>query len=126
MKLRIKGNSLRLRISRAEMAHLLGDGQIEETVRFGAQADAKLTYALLHRTAAREIGLESSPQRVTIVLSTEATRGWSEGDRVGVYGEVQVGDATLSLTVEKDFACLDGTDADNWDAFPNPKAALVF
>jgi hypothetical protein len=45
-KLRIKGNSLRLRVSRFELAPFQLGGRIEETIRFTEASDAKLTYAL--------------------------------------------------------------------------------
>jgi hypothetical protein len=57
MKLRIKGNSLRLRVSRSELAHLQAGGRIEETIRFAEAPEAKLTYAL-------ESAAQSSPLRV--------------------------------------------------------------
>jgi len=57
MKLRIKGNSLRLRVSRSELAHLQAGGRIEETIRFAEAPEAKLTYA-------SESAAQSSPLRV--------------------------------------------------------------
>ena len=38
MKLRIKGNSLRLRVSRSEVTRLIDTGHIEETI-FSAQVN---------------------------------------------------------------------------------------
>jgi len=43
MKLRIKGNSLRPRVSRSEVASLLKRDRLEETIRLAPQANAKLT-----------------------------------------------------------------------------------
>ncbi len=37
------------------------------------------------------------------------------------YGETQTGSGILIIAVEKDFACLDRDDAENADAFPDPK-----
>ena len=125
MKLRIKGNSLRLRISQTELAQLLRDGTIEETIHFGMAAEATLTYGLKHAAADRDIGLEYVAQRVTVVLSTAAATRWTEGDDVGIYGSCATGDGALELMLEKDFACLDRDDPANKDAFPNPKAGAV-
>ncbi len=77
MKLRIKGNSLRLRISQPEMNSLLREGEIEDTIHFGPAADAKLTYALRHADAHEDICLDYQPQRVTISLSTAAATRWA-------------------------------------------------
>jgi hypothetical protein len=46
MKLRIKGNSLRLRESRSEGTRLLKGERVEETIHFTSQVIPKLTYAL--------------------------------------------------------------------------------
>jgi hypothetical protein len=123
MKLRIKGNSLRLRISRTEMARLLQVGRIEQTVYFAR--DAKLTYALEHAASAQTISVRYRPQEVTVLLSTSEARQWAEGEQVGIYGSADTGHGPLALLVEKDFACLNASDADSEDeadAFPNPKA----
>jgi hypothetical protein len=121
MKLRVKGNSLRFRVSPSELARLLEEGRIAETIRFTAQEEAKLTYALEHAAAEEPISARYQPQEVTVVLSTQRARSWAEGDEVGVCGTVRFGSDELELIVEKDFACLDGTDEDNKDTFANPK-----
>lgn len=121
MKLRVKGNSLRLRVSPSEMARLLAEGRIEETIRFAPQAEAKLTYALEHAATEEAISVRYRPQEVTVVLSTKSARSWAEGEEVGVWGSVRIGSDELALLVEKDFACLDRTDEDNKDRFSNPK-----
>ena len=121
MKLRVKGNSLRLRVSPSELARLLEAGSIEETIRFASQEEAKLTYALEHAATEEAISVRYRPREVTIVLSTQRARIWAEGEDVGVCGTVRVGSDELELIVEKDFACLDGTDEDNKDTFANPK-----
>ena len=35
------------------------------------------------------------------------------------------GNRSLDLIVEKDFACLDLSDADNEDTFPNPNSGAI-
>ncbi len=122
MKLRIKGDSLRIRVSQPEMARLLQSGRIEETVHFGEESDSRLSYALEHVESEEEISLRHRPQDVTFVLSTLAARRWAEGDQVGIYGDMQAGEWKLSLSVEKDFACLDASAEDNKDTFPNPRS----
>ena len=46
MKLRIKGDSLRLRVSRSEIGRLLAGDCLEDTIHFAPEARAKFTYAL--------------------------------------------------------------------------------
>jgi len=122
MKLRVMGDSLRLRLSPNEVAELLAKGRVEETLYFGPEVDARFTYALEHTASAEPIRLRASPQQVAVLLSTADATQWAEGDRVGIYGDVETGHGALALSVEKDFACLDRNEADNTDTFPNPKA----
>jgi hypothetical protein len=125
MKLRIKGNSLRLRISQSEMATLIESGIIEDTIYFSRAEDAKLTYTLQHSPAGPDIRVEYLPQRVTVVLSTQSAMQWASGNEVGVYGSSETCNGPLQLLVEKDFACLDGDNPHDEDAFPNPNAGSV-
>ena len=120
MKLRIQGNSLRLRITPSEMTRLLSNGRIEETIYFGPDADAAMTYALEHNTQAAAMSLRYTPREIAIMLSSADARQWAGGQEVGIYGEAPTSHGTLSLAVEKDFACLDKSDADNIDTFPHP------
>jgi hypothetical protein len=55
-----------------------------------------------------------------------AAEAWSSTNQVGISGEIDLGIlGTLSVLVEKDFACLDRPDKENKDTFPNPLAAHV-
>ena len=122
MKLRIKGNSLRLRVSRSEMETLVKSGIIEDTIHFAVGPEAKFTYALRHASAASTIHVEYLPQHVAVVLSTEAAKLWAASDQVGIYGSSETAAGPLEIFVEKDFACLDGENPLDDDAFPNPNA----
>jgi len=125
MKLRIKGNSLRLRVSPSEMERLMSAGRVEEIVRFAPDPGAKLTYALEQAASNQEIAVRYSPQELTVVLSVESVREWAQSKLVGIYGAVDVGSGQLTLAVEKDFACLDSSDTGNEDTFANPNSAKV-
>ncbi len=126
MKLRINGNSLRLRVSRSELKHLLETGRIEETIQLGLDPEARLTYALELTKAPKEITAIYRNKEVAVVLSSESARRWAGSpEQVGVYGCLDVCNGELALLVEKDFACLDGTDSDNEDTFPNPNIGAV-
>lgn len=51
---------------------------------------------------------------------------WAGSDDVGVYADVALGDGQrLSVAIEKDFACLDMSDAENEDTFPKPNLAVT-
>jgi hypothetical protein len=119
MKLRIKGDSLRLRVAPTEVARLIETGRVEETIHFGLENDARLTYAL-EFASVDAIAVRYEGARVAVVLPSAMARGWAEGDDVGLYGSVEVSSGRLEIAVEKDWACLDKSDAGNADTFPNP------
>jgi hypothetical protein len=124
MKLRIKGDSLRLRLGPQEIVRLIDEGRIEETIHFGAEAAARLTYALELTPERRELTLRYAPAQVTVLLGRDQASEWAHGDGVGIEGEVAAGENTLTLLVEKDFACIDRADNEKEDTFPNPKAGV--
>ncbi len=121
MKLRITSNSLRLRISKSDLARFMQSGRIEETIRFTADAAAKFSFGLEKSDTLRTILIRYQPQAVTVLIPASEARDWADGNQVGIYGDVGIGASRLAVIVEKDFACLDGTDRDNLDTFPNPQ-----
>jgi Family of unknown function (DUF7009) len=124
MKLRIKGNSLRLRITRSEIEKLFSDGRIEETMWFGPGDSARLTYGLEHSAGAMAPTIRYNPPALTVILPTEDAQRWAATDQVGIYAAIDLDSrGSLDIIVEKDFACLHGTAAENEDAFPNPRAS---
>lgn len=125
MKLRIKGNSLRLRLGPSEVQQLLDSGRVAETIRFAVEESAVLTYALELVPSAQSLSLLYRPHEVTVLLSREQARSWSSTDQVSISGQIDIGNGTLELLVEKDFACIDRSDPGSEDAFPNPKAGAV-
>ena len=126
MKLRIKGNSLRLRVSRSELARFQEGGRIEETIHFTAAPEATLTYALESATRPSPVTVRYGSREVTVILSKDRARIWSDESEVGVYTTLDIGAAgSLEVAVEKDFACLDRSDEDNRDTFANPVAGAT-
>ena len=120
MKLRIKGNSLRLRITPSELERLLEDGRIQETIHFASHPEARLTYALEHTPLAERMVIRYMPGEVLVLVSSDAAGHWASGPDVGIYGEFTTRYGTVELAIEKDLACLDKSDAENADTFPNP------
>jgi hypothetical protein len=120
MKLRVKGDSLRLRITPSEMRSFLDQGRIADTIHFAAGSDARFTYALEHGPAP-EIVLRYQHPEAVVVIPTAQAQAWADGGEVGIYAEVPNGNGTLEISVEKDWACLDGSETENADTFPNPQ-----
>lgn len=123
MKLRIKGNSLRFRVTRSEVSRLLSEGRIYEVIYFTAEEHSRLTYALERSDAVSIPQLVARPQEIAMVLPNLLAASWAEGPDIGIYHTADRGlRGSLDLIVEKDFACLDLSDAENVDTFPNPNA----
>ena len=128
MKLRIKGDSLRLRVTPSEVVRLVKGGRVEETVHFSPEPEARLTYAL---ESAQSAGTDGAVQircvgrEVAVVVSAQRAREWADGSEVGIYAQFPVTNGLLEIAVEKDFACLDRNDVENEDTFPNPKQGAV-
>jgi predicted transcriptional regulator len=120
MKIRMQGNSIRLRLSQGEV-HLLGEtGRVEESVRFGPNPDNTLTCALesgsvptLHATFSQGL--------ITVHVPSEKIREWVSTDLVGMEDTMAVREGlSLRILIEKDFRCLSERGEDESDNFPNP------
>jgi tRNA threonylcarbamoyladenosine modification (KEOPS) complex Pcc1 subunit len=126
MKLRITGNSLRLRLNRTDVATLINIGRLEETIHFTTDERSKLTYGLEHKQSSTRTTLRYQAPEVVITLATNDVTMWVESDQVGIYSKLDLGPhGILDLSIEKDFACLDGIEADNTDTFTNPNNRAV-
>lgn len=120
MKLRLRDDSLRLRLDRKEVAALSQTGVVES--RTNLSAERPLAYRV--RTS-DGIG---APQAIfddggiTVVVSRQIGRAWAESDEVGIYATTPWG---LRISIEKDFRCLDAgaRDEDESNAYDHPGAA---
>ena len=125
MKLRIKGNSLRLRITRPELNRLIDEGRIEENISFAADDRSRLTYSLEHTAAASAPTVRYLPPSLEVRIPTAQAQKWALGEDVGISAAIDLGPrGSLDLLIEKDFACMHGNDEENRDAFPNPNAEV--
>ena len=121
VKLRIQGNSLRLRISKSELAKFVETGHLQETVYFGPEPGSELTYSLARDGNRLGLDVEASAGQVKVVVPAEVARTWADSEQIGINGDVDLGArGKLSILVEKDFACIDRSAEENADTFPNP------
>jgi hypothetical protein len=126
MKLRMKGNTLRLRVTRSEIERLIRTGRIEESTWFGIAPESCFTYALEQSPEITGTALRYAAQKITVLLPASHATQWKESDQVGIYAIVDLGSrGPLEVSLEKDFCCLDRSDADNLDMFPNPQIGAL-
>lgn len=122
MKLRVRGSSIRLRVTRTEVARLAAGEPVEERVPFGA--GAALLYGIEPSTAAAvDARLEGA--HVRVLAPSALLSSWATSDDVGFEAKKDLGDGTaLTILVEKDWTCLTSRPGDeDIDTFPNPNTS---
>lgn len=122
MKLRIRGNSIRLRLGQSEVQRLNREGSVEESTAFGPLRQQSLTYALSLSPAARTIDASFVNGRIEIRVPTSVADQWAASEQVGIEAVQRAGfEAELRILIEKDFACIDAPTSESQDdAFPHP------
>jgi hypothetical protein len=115
MKVRIRENTLRLRLTQTEVAELARAGQVENRTQLGQNPAAALVCRLQLSTFRVVPGVEFEGNRITVSLPELEAKAWARDNEVGIYGEEPWG---LKLSIEKDFQCLDQRpNEDDSDAF---------
>lgn len=121
MKLRIKGNSIRLRLTKTEVETLSKEGSFQETCAIGP---LNLNYALKTKDGCNLLDAGFEDQILTVYMNPTLAAAWHDNSEVG-YRNITTnaqGDE-LFILVEKDFVCLDETFEDQSDNYPNPNAS---
>lgn len=122
MKLRMKNNSIRLRLTQSEVMRLSDLGHVEETIDFGAGFGGGFTYVLRVDPDKKNVTAIAGSGVITVVLPRSLAESWIKTDLIGLETEQPVeGGEELRLIIEKDFACLNPRPGeDQSDSFPNP------
>lgn len=112
MKLRIRGNSIRLRLTRGEVERLALEGQVEETVQLGR----RFGYALIVAEKG-SVAAEFDGDRILVTVPRPEISEWAATERVGIEAFTN----GVTVLVEKDFACLASrSNEDESDMFKRP------
>jgi hypothetical protein len=123
MKLRIRGNSIRLRLTKSEVAQFAEKGLIEETVEFGVREDQRFIYSLSVSAEIQTVRANLENKRISVLVPKSQAVRWANTNEVGIrLAQSLGGEKTLQILIEKDFACLeDRPGEDDSDAFPHPE-----
>ena len=123
MKLRVRGDSMRLRLKRGEVDQLAAGISIVEETHFPG---AVLTYRLdVSRNSTISATFDNGS--LSVSLPKSKVLDWASTDAVSLCAEQKLsGLNSLSLLIEKDFKCLEpghhrGCEDDE-DTFPHPSA----
>ncbi len=114
MKIRIKDNSIRFRLTQSEVSELGSNGMISGHTEFPGQT---FTYAV-EKTEGSALSAAFEANRMVVRIPAPMVSEWVSTDRVGFDGQA----GKLKILVEKDFVCLDNTLEDQSDNYPNPNA----
>ncbi|BDD00462.1 DUF7009 family protein [Persicobacter psychrovividus] len=118
MKVRLRNNTVRLRLDQKDIAELKSAGQVVMTTPF---IQGKLTWTICGSDEQQSFAAVLQGQQVTIQVPNATLQQWISTEQVGIEGEVATEDeASLKLLIEKDFKCLTARDEDESNAFPNP------
>jgi hypothetical protein len=127
MKLRLKPNSVRLRLNQTEVTKFVNVGELAERIEFPGPVPIVLLYGLrvssdlLSGTARFENG------ELTVTIPENHAKAWaSRAEEIGLYYEPECdGGKPLRVMIEKDFQCIDGPpDEIDPAGYPNPLAMI--
>lgn len=121
MKLRIRGDTIRLRLKRGEVDQISAGTSIVEETHFPGSI---LTYRL-DVSDNRDMSASFDNGSLVISLPKSTVSDWAATDEVSLDAEQKLsGTGSLSLLIEKDFSCLEPGHhrdcADDADTFPHP------
>lgn len=116
MKLRIKGNTIRFRLTQTEIDSI-GKGSVEDKTQFpiGNSLIYKIQQGDSFSTAFSE-GV------VLITVPSELVDSWATSDKISIDYSFELEDGNhLEISLEKDFKCLtERPKEDETDMYPNP------
>jgi len=119
MKLRIHGNSLRLRLSQSEVAQFSKTGFVEDSTQFAP--GVRFAYTIESSSSLPAPQASYQDHWLRIQVPSAAAHDWFTTDRVAIKSDQPIeADKRLSILIEKDFQCLHGGEQRDPDAYPNP------
>lgn len=126
MKLRIRGDTLRLRLKRSEVDRLAAGAGVVEHTRFPG---AVLSYRL-ETSGNGDFSAHFTNGSLVVRLPQKDALEWARTDAVSLHAEQKLpGNGVLDVLIEKDFRCLDPghhrADEDDDDTFPHPRAGAA-
>jgi hypothetical protein len=102
MKLRIKGNSIRLRLSLAEIVQVQCGQSVVETLFFGEAS--RLSYSLDSSPHIGSISATFDGTTVRVLVPATVLIQWARSEEVSIENAPSIGvNDALSVLIEKDF-----------------------
>lgn len=122
MKLRIKGNSIRLRLTKSEVNILSSGEAVTEKTQFTVMDSFEYK---LERWLLNVAGAKFEKDCLTVSIPEKDVERWVSSDFVTLEYHIDNQADGLKILIEKDFACLSVRPGeDDSDSFPNPSADI--
>lgn len=106
MKLRLEENSLRLRLSEAEVQQFAATGRVAYTITFGPGPGQTLQYALERlpeASPATAMQVRYEAGALAVEVPAAVARNWTDTENIGFKGQILVAQGQeLRILVEKD------------------------
>ena len=120
MKLRIKGNSIRFRLTQSEVEIVEQIGLVKDQIKFSNSIS--LEYEIKAVTGLEYVEAIYSENKITLKVNESLIRDWAHSDQVTISSSLDLSsNENLTILIEKDFKCLSPRDEDESDMFPHPK-----
>lgn len=121
MKLRIRGDSLRVRVSPDELATLVAGGTVVDTVHFGPSEGDQLRIELVADAAIADLDATFAGRAIRVCVPAEPLRRIAATDEVGLSATKAIGaERSLAILFEKDFRCLVPRAGEEDEGFTRP------
>lgn len=115
MKIRIKGDTIRLRLSQSEVDEIGKGKTVTETTHF---PKSTFKYSLALHDSDEPMSAQFDNAEICISVNRTIAKTWADSNQVGI---ISPSDAALNILIEKDFQCLTVRDGeDESDLFNNP------
>ena len=119
MKIRLLGNTIRLRVKMHETEAIRMSGMIEEVLEFGPSDENKLRFQVLKGEGS--FAIEQKGMTISVIIPKHLVEKWATTDLVGFEEVITTSKGgVIKVLIEKDFACLDGEREEEEGSYPNP------
>jgi len=123
MKVRIQGNTIRLRLKQYEVESFAKNKIIAEELKFSMDPDEKLVFTI-GISDTHEFQIRYSAGKTFINIPEDVAYNWTNTEQVGIESAVPLNNnLSVCVLVEKDFKCLDRNNEDEVGSYPNPMKA---
>ncbi len=118
MKLRLRGNSIRLRLSQTEVKALANGDEVVDTTGL---ALGKFLEFGIRPADAKHVEILATPHGFFVLAPKEILSRWAASEDEGFEAKVPFSDsATTQVVVQKDYACLKPRGEEDHDTFTHP------